>query len=145
MNGKTNERERDERLDRIGRALLLRASAQNESEAEAVASSPFLYARVRARIAAERERREAGEGWLALLSVAWRGVPALALVAVFAFVLFWSAVPNAQSPAVVFSDEALLGEREAGIEHVVFADRNPLSSDEVLASILNDDEPEASR
>ena len=145
MNGKTNERERDERLDRIGRTLL-RASAQNESEAEAVASSPFLYTRVRARIADERERRDAGEGWLALLSVAWRSVPALALVAVFAFVLFWAAVPNAQSPAaVVFSDEALLGAREAGIEHVVFADRNTLSSDEVLASILNDDDPEASR
>ncbi|HEY0077233.1 MAG TPA: hypothetical protein VGB73_01195 [Pyrinomonadaceae bacterium] len=144
MNGKMNESERDERLDLIGR-VLLRASARNESEAEAAASSPFLYTRVRARIAAERERREAGEGWLALLSVAWRSVPALALVAVFAFVLFWFALPNGQSPTVAFSDEALLGEREAGIEHVVFAERNALSSDEVLASILNEDETEASR
>jgi hypothetical protein len=143
MMGKHRDGATDERLERIGRELL-RASAANAEEAEAVAASPFLYARVRARIAAERARREEGESWLALLSVFWRSAPAMALVAVLAFALFWSAGANTP-PANIFSDEALLGARDAGVEHVVFADRNPLSSDEVLATILNADEREGSR
>lgn len=142
MNGKNNKREADDRLDRLGRALL-RASANDEA-AQDVAASPFLYARVRARIAAERERREAGESWRALLSVVWRSAPAMAIVAVLAFVLFWSASLNTRTPGL-FSDEAMLSEREGGIEHVVFAERSPLSSDEVLATILQEDEREASR
>lgn len=134
------------KLDQLGRAIV-RASASNEAEAEAVASQPFLYARVRSRIAAEEERRAVGgETWLALLGVVWRSVPAMALVAAFAFILFWTSGFNstngtttAASPGVL-SDEALMDTREAGIERVVFADRRALSSDEVLATILNEDE-----
>lgn len=144
MTGKNNKRELDERLDLLGRAVV-RASAANGAEAaEDVASSPFLYTRLRTRIAAERERREAGESWLTMLSVVWRSAPALALVALVAFVLFWSASLNARPPGVLI-DEALLNARDGGIEHVVFAERSPLSSDEVLATILSDDEREASR
>lgn len=139
-----NHRRLNERLDRIGRETV-RASASNEAEAETVATSPFLYARLRARIAAsERERRAEGDGWLSMLGVIWRAAPAMALVAVFAFALFWSASFGAPSPGN-FNDEALLGERDAGIEHVVFADRNSLSSDEVLATIMNEDDREAAR
>lgn len=127
----------DARLDRLGRGIL-RASAADAAEAEAVAASPFLYSRVRARINAERERREAGEGWGMFLSVLWRSAPAMALVAVVAFVMFWSAVSNSQ-PGGLVVDETLLGQRENGIEQVVFADRTPLSSDDVLATIINDD------
>jgi hypothetical protein len=64
----------------------VRASATaGEAEAERVAASPFLYARLRTRISAEEERRAGGETWLALLGVVWRSVPAMALVALFAF------------------------------------------------------------
>jgi hypothetical protein len=135
----------EERLDRLG-VEIVRASAANEAEAEQVASSPFLYTRLRSRIAAERERREAGgvEGWLAMLGLAWRTVPAMALVAIFAFALFWSV--NLSTPtSVALSDDALLGTSGAEIERVVFADRQPLSSDEVLATIINEDVTEASR
>lgn len=134
-----------ERLDRIGRALV-RASAANEKEAEAAASSPFLYTRLRSRIAAERERREEGERWLALLGVVWHAAPALLLVAVFAFALFWSATPATRT-ARSFSVESMLEARDTlGIEQVVFADRQSISSDDdVLKSILNDDEREAAR
>ena len=148
MNGNQKKGLTDAELDRLGRAVV-RASASNEAEAEAVASQPFLYARVRSRIAAEEERRAAsgGETWLALLGVVWRSVPAMALVAVFAFILFWTSGFNsgtngtttAASPGVL-SDEALMDTREDGIERVVFADRRALSSDEVLATILNEDE-----
>jgi anti-sigma-K factor RskA len=135
--------ERDERLDLLGREIV-RASSANEAEAEAAASSPFLYARLRARIAQERERREEGESWLTMLAVVWRTVPAMALVAVFAFVLFLSAGRAARTP-VGANDYALLGEADAGVEQVVFADRQPLSSDDVLTTILDADEQGASK
>ncbi len=134
----------DERLDRLGRGLV-RASAADDAEAEAVASSPFLYSRLRARINAEAERREAGESWRVLLGVFWRSAPAMALAAAFAFLLFWTAAgPSTLTPGVL-SDEAFLGTGDAGFEHVVFAERSPLSNDEVLATILDDEEREASR
>ena len=144
MVSKKKDRGLDERLDRMGREIV-RASAANDVEAERVASSPFLYTRLRSRINAEVKRREEGEGWLAMLAVAWRAVPAMALTAIFAFALFWSSanlgVPTA---TVALSDEALVGSSDAEIERMVFADRQPLSSDEVLATIINE-EPEVSR
>jgi hypothetical protein len=143
---KKKDRELDERLDRVGREIV-RASALNEADAERVASSPFLYTRLRSRIAEERKRREEGESWLAMLAVVWRSVPAMALVAIFAFVLFLSAGTNTSTTTTgSFTDEALLGERDAGVEQVVFADsKQPISSDEVLTSILYEDEQGASR
>lgn len=145
MVSKRNEREMDERLDAIGRRLL-RASAANEEESEAVAASPFLYTRLRARISAERERLDGtGESWLAMIIGVWRAVPAMALVAIFAFGLFWSMNPGTQTTASLM-DEALLGAPDAEIERVVFADRQQsLSSDEVLATILSEEEREVSR
>ena len=145
MVSKKKDREMDERLDTLGRGLI-RASAANEEEADAVASSPFLYTRLRARINAERERLDgAGESWLAMLVGFWRAIPAMALVAIFAFSLFWSMNPVTQTTASL-TDDALLGAPDAEIERVVFADRQQsLSSDEVLATILSDEEREVSR
>jgi hypothetical protein len=136
-----------EELERFGRALV-RASAANEAGAEAVAASPFLYTRLRARIAAEQERRASAETWLTLLGVVWRSVPAMALVALFAFILFWTSNFGAAGTAVspgVLSDEALMDARDAGIESVVFAERRARSSDDVLATIIQTDEREVSR
>jgi hypothetical protein len=48
------------------------------------------------------------------------------------------------SPGVL-SDEALMDARDAGIENVVFAERRPLSSDDVLATIIQQDEREVPR
>ena len=130
------------RLERVGREVV-RASAADEREAEAAAGSPFLYARVRASIEAERRRREEGEGWLALFAVARRAVPALVLVAAFALALFLSAGAGERGAAT--TDEALIGEREADIEQVVFANTGAPSSDEVLSSIVGLDEREGLR
>ena len=140
---KMDQSEKDARLDRLGR-LLVHSGAASEEEAERVADAPFLYTRLRARIEAERERREEGESWLALLGVVWRAVPAMALIAFFALALFWTASPRAGAPAA-FGVEALFRTRDAGIEHIVFADTNGLSNDEVLATIMSEDEREASR
>lgn len=144
MAGKERQRGlTDERLDQIGRGLV-RASAAGESEVEAVAASPFIYARLRTRINAEAERREAGESWRVLLSVVWRTAPGMALAAAFAFLLFWSSGAPALAPGVL-SDEAFLGTRDAGFEHVVFAERSPLSNDEVLATIMSEEDRETQR
>ena len=136
MAGEGKKRELEARLDRLGRTAV-RAYASNEAEAEAAASSPFSYARLRARIAAEAARREEGEGWLAVLGVVWRAVPAMALVAAVAFALLLSAgtaTPSQQG----FSDDALL-DGGAGGEQVVFADARSISNDDVLETIISDE------
>lgn len=130
--------ERDERLEELARAVV-RASAAAEAETERAASSPFLYARVRARIAAERARREEGEGWLALLGVVWRAAPAMAAAAVLAFTLFLFAsfgTPSQSAPA----DEsaAFLSAQDVGVEGAVFAGR-AMSNEEVLATLVEAD------
>ena len=140
---KKSERELDERLDRLGRAIV-RASAANEEEAEAASSSPFLYTRLHARINGEREGRMEKESWLALLGVIWRAVPAMVLVAIFAFALFVSVSLSTRTPAS-FSDEAILGTRDAEVEQIVFTGAQAPSSDEVLATILNEEEQGASK
>jgi len=134
-----------DRLERFGQAIVRASATANDAEAEAVAASPFLYARLRARIRTEEERRAGGETWLTLLGVVWRSVPAMALVALVAFVLFWTTSLGTTTSPGVLSDESLMDARDAGIESVVFAERRPLSSDDVLATILLEDEREISR
>jgi hypothetical protein len=144
MAGEAKKRELRERLDRLGRTVV-RAYASNEDVAEdAAAAAPFSYARLRARISAEAARREEGDGWLAMLAVVWRAVPAMALVAVLACALFLSASAPVQTPQG-FSDDALLGVNNAGVERVAFADARSLSNDDVLATIISDEGREDSR
>lgn len=144
MFGKKKHRGLDEQLDRIGREIV-RASAKNETEAESAATAPFLYARVRSRIAAELKRREAGENWLSLLTVARRAVPAMALSAAIAFGVFQFGgnTPFEQS----FDDvDVLFAANETGVGRVVFDDTDVLSNDEMLDTIMSGTgEAEASR
>jgi hypothetical protein len=126
-------------LDRVGREVV-RASASNEAEAEAVASSPFLYARLRSRIAAERGGREE-EWWRAALAVAWRAVPAMALVAVIACALSLSLSRGAAGGRGLTAG-TFLSPVDVGVEGVLFADERAASSDDVLATILSEEERE---
>src|SRR5215207_2043740 len=137
MAGEKRDRARTGRLERVTREVV-RASAAGESEADAVAGSPFLYARVRARIEGERGRREEGEGWLALFAVAWRAVPAMALVAVLAMALFLSSGAGELTPGFGLGAETLLVERDEDFDQVVFADAS--SNDEVLSTIIGEGE-----
>ena len=144
MSDRKRDESLNERLDRVGRELLRTEGAAGEPEAQRVSDAPFLYARVRSRIRAEQERHEEGERWRALLGVVWRAAPAMTLVTIFAFLLFWS-TNLATGPASNVSVESLIGTRDAEIEQVVFADNQPLSSDEVLVTILNEDETGGAR
>ncbi len=143
MPGKKSNHSLDDQLDRTGREIV-RALATSEADLERIVSSPLLYAGIRSRIASERKRREEGEPWFMLLAVFWRSVPAMALVAAFAFALFWSASLRRPLPTVP-GVESLFEARDTGIRRVLFADDSGLSSDEVLATILNDDEQEDPR
>jgi len=140
-----DRRQLEERLDRIGREVLRAASAHGgEAAAENIATSPFLYARVRASINAQRERRAAGDNWLSLLLVARRAVPAMALSAALAFGVFWFGGGNALTQPTL-NDEDLFAANDARIESIVFDERDAFSNDEMLDSIMSGVEPEASR
>ena len=125
-----------EELDRAGK-LILMAAAASESEIEAAASSPFLFTRLRAGIDEERRRRETSNGWLSLIQVAWRAVPAMALVAILAAVLtVWSTNFDVASTPQA-EDEPLIGALDPGVEQTVLASRNGLSRDEVFNIVLD--------
>jgi hypothetical protein len=140
MFGRRNRQITDEQLDRLGRALVMRAT-DNEAAAEVAASAPFLYARVRARIAAAEQASasEADEGWLALLAISRRAVPALSAVAAFVFALMLWLASSSAPAANGFGDEAFYGS-EAGVERTVLASTDNLSRDEVLSIVVDREE-----
>lgn len=129
-------RQNKEQLDHAGRLVLL-AAARNDDEVEAAASSPFLYTRLRAAIAEEKRRQEETGGWLSLLFVARRAIPAMALVAVFsAILMMWPIQPSAPAGLLGLEDEALSDTRDPGVEQTILS-RNTLSRDEVLGIVVD--------
>jgi len=111
----------DEHLDRAGN-LVLRTAAADEQEIEKAAASPFLFTRVRARIA-EQLRENEGGGWQSLPLIAWRAIPAMALVASLAGgLMLWSGrsgnSPGAANTPVGFGvyEEALADSNDPGVD-----------------------------
>src|SRR6184192_3695767 len=98
---------KNEELDRVGK-LVLKAASASESDIEVVASSPFLFTRVRAAINEAREPEDS-RGWMSLIQVAWRAVPAMALVAIMAAVLTVWTTRSALAPVAQADDEPLIG------------------------------------
>lgn len=132
----------NEHLDRIGQQVLRAAAIGNEAEAEAAANSPFLLTRVRARIADEQRRRDEAGGWLSWLLVAWRAVPAMALLAFFAVALtLWSSQSNGTTAWQRLDEEALADTRDPGVEQTILSGNN-LSRDEVFSIVVNNGERE---
>ena len=125
-----------EELDRAGKLILMAATA-SESEVEAAASSPFLFTRVRAGINEERRRREESSGWLSLIQVAWRAVPAMALVAILAAVLTVWTSQSAVVSTPQTDDEPLIGALDPGVEQTVLTSRNGLSREDVFNIVLD--------
>ena len=125
---------KDEELDRAGK-LVLKAATASEPDVEAAATSPFLFTRVRAAIAEEKRQREDAGGWVSLIRIAWRAVPAMALIALLAAVLtVWST----QSAVVTQTDdETLIGALDPGVERTVLTSRNGLTRDEVFNIVVD--------
>ena len=119
----------NEQLDRAGE-LVLRAAAADEREIEAAAESPFLLTRVRARIAVELRESESA-GWQSLPLIAWRAIPAMALVASLAGgLMLWTAqsanTNTANAPTVGFGmyEDALTDATNPGVEQTVLSQNN---------------------
>ena len=136
---KANKQNKDE-LDRAGRMILMAASC-NDEEAEAAAASPYLFARVRAAIS-EAEQPDETAGWLPLLFVARRAVPAMAAIAILTAILtVWSIRPIAPAPGYGLEEEALSDTRDPGVEQTILT-RNALSRDEVFSIVVDRSERE---
>jgi len=136
---KANNQSKSE-LDHAGRLVLL-ATARDDQAAEAAASSPFLFTRVRAAIA-EALLAEEAAGWLSVLFVARRAIPAMALIAILTAILtVWSMRPNTPPAGFGLYDEALADTRDPGVEQTVLT-RNALSRDDVLSIVVDRSERE---
>jgi len=130
----------DEHLDRAGK-VILRAAAADETEIERAAESPFLFTRVRARIAEQLRENESG-GWQSLPLIAWRAIPAMALVASIAGgLMLWSGqsttAPTAANTSAGFGmyEDALTDTNDPGVEQTVLS-RNNLSHEDVLDMVI---------
>jgi hypothetical protein len=124
----------NESLDRLGR-VVLRSAALDDVESQSFADAPFLYTRVRARIAEEQRRNEGGN-WFSLLSIAWRAVPAMALIALIAAtVMFWSSRTSISPGWNRLDDEALSDTRNPGVEQAVLS-RTNLSQEDIFEIVL---------
>jgi hypothetical protein len=127
--------QRNEELDRAGKVILRSAVARDE-EIEAAATSPFLFTRVRAAIGSHSDLQEDAGGWLSMILVARRAVPAMALVATLAAILtVWSAGLSSSAPQA--DSEGLFGIPEPGVEQTVLASRNGLSRDEIFNIVVD--------
>lgn len=128
--------QRDEELDRIGK-MVLRSAVAQEEDTEAAASSPFLFTRVRAAIAAEQRLAEEAGSWSSMILVARRAIPGMALVATLAALLtVWSAGPSLSGAPASGDEEALFGIPEPGVEQTVLASRG-LSRDDVFNIVVD--------
>jgi len=127
----------NESIDRLGQ-VVLRSAAQNDEASQAAADAPFLYSRVRARIADEM-RRESGI-WSSLFLIARRAVPAMALIALLAATfMFWASRSTVSPGWNRLDDEALADTGNPGVEQTVLS-RNNLSNEDVFNIVLEHNE-----
>lgn len=136
------ESNQNKRLDRVGRDVL-RASVIGDEEAENLAQSPFLFTRIRSRIESERQAEETAGIWNSFWLISRKAIPAMSLVAAISLGLFIYSGNKSSRPT--FSVDAYLGTSDSRIENLVFAERQPVTVDEVLATIATRDEREPAR
>jgi hypothetical protein len=78
-------------VDRLGRQII-RAAGLSDDERDRAASSPMLYARIRAQIALEQSgTTEIYGSWFGMILAAWRAIPVMAIITIIAVGLFWLA------------------------------------------------------
>lgn len=100
------EENREEQLNKIGRALL-RSTPADDGTIEKIAVSPFLYAKIRARVAEGQAKSDALPPYRSLLTLlARRAIPAFALLALLAMssYFFTSGKVAPPSNGVVMND-----------------------------------------
>lgn len=130
-------------LDTVAR-LITKAAVLSEEETNEIAAGPFLFARIRQRIANEQQSVTSHSLWTGFWPISKRAIPAMMIVAALSFGLSAVMTRNKTQPTA-FSVDAYLGTNESGMENMVFAERRPLTRDDVLATIITRDEREAGR
>ena len=73
--------------------------------------------------------------WTGFWSISRRAIPAMMIVAALSLGLSFYFTGNKKQPAT-FSVDAYLGTNESGVDNLLFAERRPLTRDEVLARSL---------
>ena len=143
MFGGKKDHIQDDRLDRIGREIL-RVAAMDDDEVVSADSSPFLFSRVRARIAAEKEEREKmSDQWLLIFPAFRRAIPVMVLVALSAVGASWYS--QTDSPARQSRNEDVLypdphSQRFSAISACAISSKEEcaISTEEVLATLVNE-------
>lgn len=137
---KRRNQEQRAHLDRLGGELVRAATASGE-ELEAAASAPFLYARIRAAVAEkQRADAEARDLSFSMFVVMRHAVPLMILTTFVSVLLLFTGTFTAgmNTPYETATN--------TNFDRVVMdEDNTPLSSDEVLSTIIadhNDDDDE---
>ena len=100
------EENREEQLDKVGR-LLLRSTPADDDTIDNIAASPFLYAKIRARVAEEQAKSDSLPSYRSLLTLlARRAIPAFALLALLAVSSYFFTSGKAAPPSngIVIND-----------------------------------------
>ncbi len=134
------EEHREAKVEKIGRRILHAASADEET-IDKIAASPFLYARIRARVAEAQAMPAAVPFYLRLLPLlARRAIPAFALLAVLAVGAYVFAGKNAPPPNPIGVNEAIFVKLEANTPPTAcnIANRSEcvVSTDDVVAILV---------
>jgi hypothetical protein len=144
---KSKRHPHDKSLDRVAESVI-GAAGLDEAESDGIASSPLLYSRLRARIEAERARRqEPVVGWFATFKAARLAIPALALVAVIAVASFWFSVTKntVGAPPGVAREEDGYQLAPVSACSLSATDECAISNEEVLATMFARQEGEEQR
>jgi hypothetical protein len=141
------EKQTGERLDHLTK-LVTRAGGLDEADVERIASSPFINARLRARIEAERKRQtEPSAGWLGTVLVAARAITVLIIVTMSAVLTFWFSRANASTnnPPTITGAGDVSRVISGGTCALSSTDECAISREEVLATLFADREKELSK
>jgi len=133
-------------IDRLGRNIV-RAAALSDEECDQVASSPMLYARIRAQIAQEQAGGTTPYGsWFAMILAAWRAIPVMAVIAIVAAGVFWWSgaagkvhrVPSPEAGSTQNSGAEGLGPVSAC--SISSKEECGISTEDVLATMIDHDD-----
>lgn len=136
-------------LDRIGQ-ILIRANALSDQEADAAVSSPFIFGRIKARIAGNEVQNDVSV-LRRILSASQFAVPAMAIMTVAVVVLYWFSLAKGEAanitndPLIVHPEFAIIPKASASACYMSIKEQCSLSSDEALTMIFNQKEMEGQR
>ena len=133
-----NQKEQIEKLERA----LWRATPADEEMIEKIVSSPFLYARIRARVEEAQTMPVAASSYYSLLTMlARRAIPAFALLAVLAVSTYFFTGRNAPPPPGVLMNDAVFVKVEKNTPPTAcnIANRSEcvVSTDDVVAILVH--------